>query len=486
MGGAGIVFKDFSFGFVSGGKVTWIIRNASGRIDPGYFYLVTGPSGTGKSTFLKLVAGHIDPLDTRWVTKGRLRVFKDGRGKARVVSILQDEGLWADKSVLENISFCTKGDEEKARELLSAVGITDPPERVMELSGGERKRVALARAIAAWPDILVLDETTAGLDRNTELRILNVLKEYHASAKRPVTILLCSHGVEGAKRIAEKEISLPGDGSIHVKDVQGGYTDGEFRHPTGRRPVYHVFLGLPLGTARMCRSLLEACAALPVYKPVASVADAAERILGMALYMAVSGFMIGALSLHFLVGSNPLQDTVYSLVFAGAGRTVVAIVVPVFATLLFAAPAVSGTMSSIGTMKRTGELSAYKALGRPVTREVLSPLLWSLSVSLPVLVSIASVSAFFGAWASQWLERSMSFSSFLPVFSSGITGRDIGFLVLKSLCSGFVLTWIPWHFATSRDLGPKDLGRNAVLAWTWSSLLVILLHGALLFPQLEA
>lgn len=174
---------------------------------------VLGPSGSGKSTLLRVIAGLLAPdagsvlLDGADVTD--LPAHRRGVGL-----VFQDEQLFPHLDVAANISFglrmqgaTRQSAAERVEELLTLVGLAGfHDRRVGSLSGGEAKRVALARSLAPRPKVLLLDEPLTGLDRELHDRLVTdlaaLLRATHTTA------VLVTHDHDEAAAIAERTISL--------------------------------------------------------------------------------------------------------------------------------------------------------------------------------------------------------------------------------------------------------------------------------------
>jgi ABC-type transporter Mla maintaining outer membrane lipid asymmetry permease subunit MlaE len=209
------------------------------------------------------------------------------------------------------------------------------------------------------------------------------------------------------------------------------------------------------------------------------------RTLLLLPFLALAGFTVGGLALHFVLGNDPLHGAMATTLLAGTGKVLLAVVLPLLGTLLFAAPAVAGTLARVGTLARDRQLAAYRGLGHSVRREVLSPLLWAHLVAVPVAVAGAGVAAIYGAWAADHLARGSTFAAFLPRFVADVSGADLAWALLKCLGSAFLITWVPWHLARGRGLSPRELDEASLRANVYAALGVLLLQGALLFPQLD-
>ena len=183
------------------------IENIDLTIEAGRFVSVVGPSGCGKSTLLNLAAGLLDP------TSGSVSIF--GAPLAglndRAGYLFQQDALLPWKTVLENValglSFRGRQDPTQVREWITLVGLTGFENHYpAQLSGGMRKRVALAQTWIVQPDIVLMDEPFSALDIHTRLRMESeVLALWSASRK---TVLFVTHDLEEAIALADEVVVL--------------------------------------------------------------------------------------------------------------------------------------------------------------------------------------------------------------------------------------------------------------------------------------
>jgi len=183
----------------------------------GAFVSVVGPSGCGKSTLLNLAAGLIEP------SEGRVSVFGEGLSgiNRRASYMFQQDGLLPWKTALGNIELGLRfrGVEpreaaERSREWATRVGLGGFTESYpAQLSGGMRKRVAMAQSWIVDPDILLMDEPFSALDVHTRLRMEDELLALWASSKsnassKSKTILFVTHDLEEAIALADEVVVL--------------------------------------------------------------------------------------------------------------------------------------------------------------------------------------------------------------------------------------------------------------------------------------
>jgi len=187
-----------------------VLEDVTLDIAAGRFVSIVGPSGCGKSTLLKILAGLLAP------TSGRVEVFGQPLTgiNRRASYMFQEDVLLPWKTVLQNIQFgltlrhVDPPDAEKtARQWLERVGLTGASDRFpYQLSGGMRKRVALAQCWIVEPDVIFMDEPFSALDVHTRLRMeTEILRLWTGSGK---TVVFVTHDLEEAISLADEVFVL--------------------------------------------------------------------------------------------------------------------------------------------------------------------------------------------------------------------------------------------------------------------------------------
>ncbi|MGL5600896.1 MAG: taurine ABC transporter ATP-binding subunit [Silvania sp.] len=189
-------------------------------LDSGELLVVLGPSGCGKTTLLNLVAGFV-PYQRGSIQLAGKRV--EGPGAERGV-VFQNEGLLPWRNVQENVAFglqlagtAREARLNIAREMLKKVGLEGAEKRfIWQLSGGQRQRVGIARALAANPQLLLLDEPFGALDAFTREQMQTLLlRLWHETGKQ---VLLITHDIEEAVFMATELVLLsPGPGRVRER-----------------------------------------------------------------------------------------------------------------------------------------------------------------------------------------------------------------------------------------------------------------------------
>jgi len=205
---------------------------------------VVGPSGGGKSTLLRLIAGLETPTGGLVSVNGipidyaekKLREYRK-----RIGLVFQSHNLFPHWSALKNITvplvkvFGTNPEEaeEKARELLNRFGLGEHAHKLpVQLSGGQQQRISIARAMARQPEILLLDEPTSALDPQLTKEVLDMVIELKEEG---TNIMMATHEMAFAKRAAE-EVIFVDNGKI------GGQERSEKFFEFGNNPRLDEFL----------------------------------------------------------------------------------------------------------------------------------------------------------------------------------------------------------------------------------------------------
>lgn len=191
------------------------IYNFNVDINRGEIVGILGESGSGKSTMLRIIAG-LEEAYKGTITIGNNVVYNDNYfvepEKRGIGMVFQDYALFPHMTVAKNIMFglkkMSKLDKEKRMiEMLNLVNLEDYKDKYPhELSGGQQQRIAIARALAPNPSILLLDEPFSNLDANLQEKIRTELKEI--IQKADITCIFVTHDMDDAKALADKVVIL--------------------------------------------------------------------------------------------------------------------------------------------------------------------------------------------------------------------------------------------------------------------------------------
>ncbi|WP_195307494.1 amino acid ABC transporter ATP-binding protein [Weissella confusa] len=194
-----------------------IFKNMNLTVNDGEVLSIVGPSGIGKTTFLRIVAGLLPADQGELILNGESLDLTGERTGAQVGVIFQDFNLFPHYTVKENVMLAPQmvhnesKDEaaENADRLLADLGLTAQADQYpFQLSGGQKQRVAIARALAMKPGILAYDEPTSGLDAESTERVIAVIKQLQAQG---VTQLIVTHDLPFAETVADKTFDFGTD-----------------------------------------------------------------------------------------------------------------------------------------------------------------------------------------------------------------------------------------------------------------------------------
>lgn len=194
-----------------------IFKDMDLTINDGEVLSIVGPSGIGKTTFLRILAGLLPADRGELILNNEPLDISGDRQGAQVGVIFQDFNLFPQYTVKENITLApqlvkkmTKNEANaNAEELLNNLGLAEQTNQYpFQLSGGQKQRVAIARALAMKPGILAYDEPTSGLDAGSTDRVINVIQHLK---EQGVTQLIVTHDLPFAQAVADQTFDFGTD-----------------------------------------------------------------------------------------------------------------------------------------------------------------------------------------------------------------------------------------------------------------------------------
>ena len=191
---------------------TPILKDLSYEFEKGKMYCIIGKSGAGKTTLLSLLSGLATPNagDILYDGNSIAKIDKYTFRSKYIGVVFQSFNLITKYTALENVilsmdvaGYKTKSKKQRAMELLESVGLDEDEanRRVLKLSGGQQQRVAIARALSYDPDIILADEPTGNLDRETQNEIMEI---FRGLTKQGKCVILVSHSAEVADMCDER------------------------------------------------------------------------------------------------------------------------------------------------------------------------------------------------------------------------------------------------------------------------------------------
>lgn len=219
-----IDIENVSIVFGSGPTANTAVQETSISISPGEFVCILGPSGCGKSTLLNTVAGYVTPSSGRVLVDEKV-ITEPGPDRGMV---FQQYSLFPWKTVHENIAFGPKlagytssQCDSIANTFLAMIGLSKIAKSFPgELSGGMQQRVGIARALANYPSVLLMDEPFGALDAQTRLMmqesLLNIWSEFG------ITVLFVTHDVDEAIFLADRILIMSSSPGSVIADLNVG------------------------------------------------------------------------------------------------------------------------------------------------------------------------------------------------------------------------------------------------------------------------
>jgi daunorubicin resistance ABC transporter ATP-binding subunit len=185
------------------------VRGVSLEVRPGEFFGLLGPNGAGKSTTIGMLTTLVHPTGGQALVAGHDVVKNTVAVKRRIGVVTQNNTLDMQLTVSENLEFRSRffglsaGEAKKrAAQLIDAFGLGDRRKAMASnLSGGQARRLLIARALVHKPDVLFLDEPTAALDPQTRVNLWSILRVLHEQGQ---TVLLTTHYMEEAEELCDR------------------------------------------------------------------------------------------------------------------------------------------------------------------------------------------------------------------------------------------------------------------------------------------
>jgi len=213
------------------------LSEVSFEVDKGEFVFLTGPSGAGKTTIIKLILREFFPTEGKIEIMGEdislIRSKKIPQFRRKVGVVFQDFKLLIDRTVLENVilplqirKVQSSQIAKQAQEVLKLVGLWERKDLFpAQLAVGEIQRASLARAIIGKPEILLADEPTGNLDPNNSQQIIELLKKINDNE---TTVLMATHNASLVNLLKERVICLA-EGKLISDEKKGKYKLPKFK-----------------------------------------------------------------------------------------------------------------------------------------------------------------------------------------------------------------------------------------------------------------
>ncbi|HDR68325.1 MAG TPA: ATP-binding cassette domain-containing protein, partial [Bacteroidaceae bacterium] len=468
-----------------------VLNDINLSINQGESVVIIGHSGSGKSTLLNHIIGFVKP-DEGYVCIDGCHWFKMKhseklklRNKFGVV--FQDSALFDSMSIFENIALplalqpgrrvSGKNIIKKTRKLIADVdlSVSDSKRYPSELSGGMKKRVSIARALIKDPKIILYDEPTEGLDGTTAQYISRLIRTVHQRNQDTISITI-THDYLCAAYIADRVFYLNKyTGKLEeiltksaIEEIRKNAQENDscpeilkqlkdYLDSVPKEELIHAIHDRSLGRTHVLkRHVIQFIVAMPEMLSLffrmgfpLRIRDLMNRIYQLGVLsipmIFFAGLFFGMLilvQLHVSVGD--LKELLPSSIPQTSGVVLFKIMSPIFVGILLAGRVGSGISSEIGTKKLLKQIDALQVSAISPEQFLLSPIVWALFISLPVMIIFFTFSGFMGGMV-MWLSWGESKYLFFHEFFSGISRQDVIFTFFRSSIIGIIIGLVGYH-----------------------------------------
>jgi len=487
-----------------------ILESTGLEVQSGETLVIIGPSGSGKTVLLHLLLGLWEPDQGRRLVEGRDWAGMTDEARrawwARCGVVFQGSALFDWLTVRENVAFPLRSGATPAgateirtgaEELLRQVGVPEsawdaPP---AELSGGMQRRVALARALVAEPEVVFYDEPTSGLDAVTAEQIGDLLQRFHR--ERAATSVLITHDYHLAARLADRvlflnpaarrlELAFTREELVARREVGPEEAEESLRRFLAERsaeasPPTAAVRPSPRWSDRLregIERLGEWVLLLGQIRWPQPLGRLWQRLGGLGLaslpLVGVSAFLVGlVLTLQARPGLevSGLEDQIPGLLT----KTLVREIAPLLTALLLAGRVGSSLSAEIGALQTTKQLDALRVLGLDLRRFLFAPLVWAALLATPLLILAADGLGLLGGYLIFTEVVHGSHSGFLHGLRTALDALDLFATLSKGWAFGLVLSVVSYHSGVAPKKSAEEIGRATTQAVVTSSFLMILL-----------
>jgi len=494
-----------------------LLRDVSLTIPAGDLTVIIGGSGAGKSVLLRLIAGLVSDGSSTINTSGELRISEAQPDEPhRVGIVFQNFALFDEWNALDNVQFAIDHRRDMATkpsrtalQWLEELRV-DPFSRPARMSGGQKQRLAIARTLAAEPNIVLYDEPTSGLDHSTGLEVATLIAETHKKHRQ--TSIVVTHDYDTLLGIADHCLLLDSAATTlrlipknewekiaeQLRPVIVGTSESNSspnvtlanktfllldRAVSGLGSVIVGLIdliGLPIDIARSSFSLRWA---------IRFFLHTMRLISGPSSwgYLAMAGAIIGFTSTYFTFRFLPFQ--LYSKplliedLLGSIGFALYRILVPVLATILVAARCGAAIAADVGVKRYGSQVDALQTLGVRPPVYLLAPTVLAFLVATPFL-----------QWIAFSISRFVSLICFVathpesgPYFWQQHFYRNLddgndwlfggaGWVLTKALLCGIGIAAISYYQGMRPKESAGEVSQSITSTVLWATLYVLVVH----------
>lgn len=523
---------------VAAGERT-LLRDVSVTIPDGEITVIVGGSGAGKSVLLRILSGLILPADPVLPWSGQID-HGGGRKLGRVGIVFQQFALFDELSATGNVRFAIdhrrrsrRPPEQTATEWLNELRVPAGVP-VSALSGGQKQRLAIARTLAADPEIVLYDEPTSGLDSASGRQVAELIRRTQRTHQR--TSIVVTHDYETLLPIADHVFLLDSESQSltpvareqwdsiadrmkpvaqssivqaslsstnqddraladdHVVNAQSLAKRAQMSFATHAFDSLHVTGTAVLALLRLPFDLVPAWPRITW--GLRFLTHYLRLVCGPSawVYLLMSGLIVGFTSTYFTFKFLPFELYTKPLLLedllSAIGFALYRVLVPVLATTLIAARCGAAVAADVGVKRYGAQIEALQTLGIRPRAYLLTPILFAFIVGTPLL-----------EWLAFWSAQAISLVSFVSThpdrgphfWELHFTDRlrqstswfydGVGWLFLKNVLCGLGVGLIAYYRGARPKQSATDVSEAITSTVLWATLYVLMIHFLVAFYE---
>lgn len=501
-----------------------LIQDQSLEIYSNDITLLVGGSGTGKSVFMRLLAGLINTNTQGLEINGSLKIegveqLKNHsifRKKNPIGIVFQDGGLFDHYNINQNLDFAFSHSPYKTSRserseiksnLLDKLDI-NPKTSIRSASGGQKRRIAIARTLAYNPDVIIYDEPTAGLDPYTSNQVAQLIKETHKSFEKKSSVIV-THQYDDflpfvdrilfldsqKKQIREvtvdefqeiiknglvQSIDFEEDQQTSLEKVQSSAINFLEKTTEWTQLLFQLLISSILRIIPLWKNPIWGLRFLLHYLKLTSFASA---IIYIGLASSIIGFVSGYFTFKYLPYSYYTKPLITEEVLAVLGFALFRIVIPLLIALLIAARSGAAVASDVGNRVYLQEVDAIQSLGGSAKTYIHSNIILSYMISVPILTAMGFILAKEVCVATfLYLNPNFNLIWADSVFHMYLRSPELNYLIgadwflFKQIVSGWGIGNICYFIASKPKSSSSDISKDITSSIIWSTLFVLLTH----------
>ncbi|WP_372367969.1 ATP-binding cassette domain-containing protein [Candidatus Uabimicrobium sp. HlEnr_7] len=504
-----------------------ILSQANFQINKGKITLLIGGSGGGKTVLLKILSGLLRKNHPSFYIEGEVLLnnknilqWKNYSQTDDVGIVFQDYGLLDDYSISQNIDFAFCHSRSKVpvkqrkamfQHLTEKLSV-NPKLPIQHASGGQKRRIAIARTLAYNPDVIIYDEPTAGLDPKMAQNVAQLIQKTHCDFNKQSSIIV-THDYQEFLPIADHVLFLdPSKKRVYEVSkeqlqelINAGYLQVPIEAPSQKnkltQKLEHLFISTcnwsiqtPL---RLAQSVMRTLPLWRSYKWGTRFFLHYCKMLAFLssiFYLAMAGAIIGSVSAYFSFKFLPYRHITRQLitedVLTALGFGLYRVIIPIFASILIAARSGAAVASDIGNRVYLQETDSMRSMSCAPSSYLQTGSTLAFLVSVPILTLMTfAVARFFCL-----VVFSIMHPEYHPVLGDAIFHKLLrdgnGFfylgtswLIAKSLVCGWGLANICYYIGMRAKSSAKDISRDITFTVIWGTLFVMVTHAAFAFIE---